>query len=588
MGLRSISRLDCLLGGLVLAAGVAAACGVDERAVGLAPADGMSANGENADGGAGASGCTPRDCRSPFDNDCDGKPDDTLDDACRCVPGNTMPCDVPPEGNVGSCQAGSSECLLDASGGRSDWSSCVGARAVQPRNCNSELDNDCNGHADNGECDCVPGETRSCGAAPGSFGCTRGTETCVAGVGGQSTWAACEFVPEADEVPCNDENPRSVGDACLAGSCESRRDDLLAVGDNISCAVTRAGALSCWGNLSPGQAGGESPAPTTLAGGGFVGVTAGGGTACALRENRTVACFLDNLFGERGNGAPSVVTDYGALTDVVSLDSVQYISSGFRNNAALDGAGLVWVWGEGQQAANIELFGPLAPTIVLGPVASYETVPAPHRVRSLGNVALISVGTFHACALRVDGSVACWGRSVFGDLGVPGVAASAAPVEVAGLGPVATLGSGFGTCAVEVSGTVQCWGIACPGGVFDAFCAAPTAVAGISDALQVATSGTATCVLERSGQVLCWGANNEGQLGDGTTMDRTTPGPVTGLTDAVLLARGGRNAHQCALRRNGEVVCWGYNPYGQVGDGSTTSSLTPVVVSGLDPVGPER
>jgi len=578
---------------MVFAAGVAAACGVDERAVAVAGSE-SPANGNTPDGGRQEEGtpsdCTPaaRDCSSPFDNDCDGSPDDTLDEACRCVPGNTMACDVPPEGSVGSCRAGTSECVVDASGGRSDWSSCVGARPAQPRNCNSSEDNDCNGHTDSDECDCVPGETRACVEAPGSFGCTLGTETCVAGVGGQSSWGPCVFVPEVDGVPCNDGNPRTVGDACLAGSCESRRDDLLAVGDAFTCAVTRAGALACWGNLTASEAGGESPSPFTLAEAGFVGVSAGGGTACALREDRTVACFLDNLFGERGNGAPSVVTAYSQLSDVVSLDGALYLSSGFRNHAALDGAGLVWVWGEGQQAANIELYGPVAPTIVLGPVASYETVPQPHRVRSLGNVALVSVGTFHACALRGNGSVACWGRSVFGDLGVPGVTASAAPVEVAGLGEVTQLGSGFGTCAVETSGIVQCWGIACPGGVFDAFCAAPTEVPGITDAIQVVTSGSSTCVLQRSGQVACWGRNDLGQLGDGTTVDRTAPGPVTGLTDAVLLARGGRNAHNCALRRNGEVVCWGYDVAGQVGDGSTTNRLTPIAVSGLGLVGPER
>lgn len=526
-------------------------------------------------------GCGARDCRSPFDNDCDGRPDDTLDAACRCIPGSTQACEAPPQGDVGVCQSGTVECVLSTSGSLSDWGACVGARAAQARDCSSALDNDCNGHADDTECDCLPGATRACGAAAGSFGCSPGTETCVSDAGGGADWGPCSFAAEPDGTPCNDENPRTVGDACVAGACESLRDDLLVAGESFSCAVTPGGGLSCWGDLTPGLTGSDTLLPVAIAETGFTGVSAGGGTACAIRRDGTVACLLDNQFGERGNGAPSTVTDFNAMTDV-ELSGVVQLSTGFRNTAALDSAGLVWVWGDGLLP---ELFGPVAPSTVESPVLSSPTVPRPHRVRTLGNVAFVSVGTFHACALRLDGSVACWGDSIFGQLGVPGVESSAAPLDVSGLSGVTQLASGFGSCAIEAGGGVRCWGISCPGGVFDAFCAEPIGVAGVSDAIQVVTGGS-TCVLERSGQVVCWGANAEGQLGDGTTVDRNAPQPVAGLTDAVLLARGGRGSHHCALRRSGQVVCWGYNGQGQLGDGTTTGRLTPVPVAGLLLSGP--
>src|SRR5690606_15055735 len=150
-------------------------------------------------------------------------------------------------------------------------------------------------------------------------------------------------------------------------------------------------------------------------------------------------------------------------------EGVVQLSSGFRNTLAVDGAGLTWVWGEGELLGSSDLYGPVPPAIVESPVAGFPTVPRPHRVRSLGNVAAVAAGTFHACALRQEGSVACWGSSVFGQLGVPGVEASAAPLDVSGLGAVTQLSSSFGTCAVEAGGAVLCWGISCPGGVFDAF-----------------------------------------------------------------------------------------------------------------------
>ena len=83
------------------------------------------------------------------------------------------------------------------------------------------------------------------------------------------------------------------------------------------------------------------------------------------------------------------------------------------------------------------------------------------------------------------------------------------------------------------------------------------------------------------GDVVCWGENDAGQLGDGTQATRAlVPAPVVGLTDAVELAIGSN--HSCARRSTGEVVCWGENYFGQLGDGTTTRRFTPEPVVGLD------
>ena len=78
---------------------------------------------------------------------------------------------------------------------------------------------------------------------------------------------------------------------------------------------------------------------------------------------------------------------------------------------------------------------------------------------------------------------------------------------------------------------------------------------------------------------MCWGYNLFGQLGNGTTADSSTPVAVSGISTATSVTAGGD--HACALLSGGSIKCWGYNGYGSLGNGTTTDSSTPVTVSAI-------
>jgi alpha-tubulin suppressor-like RCC1 family protein len=99
-------------------------------------------------------------------------------------------------------------------------------------------------------------------------------------------------------------------------------------------------------------------------------------------------------------------------------------------------------------------------------------------------------------------------------------------------------------------------------------------------AAQITAGSAHTCAVSQAGAALCWGWGRLGQLGDGTTMSSKKPRAVLGLTSGVAQISAGFD-HTCAVTTSGAALCWGHNHFGQLGDGTTTSSSLPVAVSGL-------
>ncbi|MEI7561477.1 MAG: biotin transporter BioY [Actinomycetes bacterium] len=146
--------------------------------------------------------------------------------------------------------------------------------------------------------------------------------------------------------------------------------------------------------------------------------------------------------------------------------------------------------------------------------------------------------------------------------------------------------SQYHTCASLSSGGAKCWGDNGQGQLGDGTNTerrVATDVSGLTSgvvAISTSNGEAHTCAVLNTGAVKCWGYNNFGQLGDGTTTGRNTPVDVSGLSSGVSAIAAGFE-HSCALLKTGAVKCWGRNDYGQLGDNSTTQRLTPVNVSGL-------
>lgn len=109
--------------------------------------------------------------------------------------------------------------------------------------------------------------------------------------------------------------------------------------------------------------------------------------------------------------------------------------------------------------------------------------------------------------------------------------------------------------------------------------AATTVPAGIRPETVSTSDNLFWCGISTSGAAKCWGWNKFGQLGDGTTTDRTNPVQVVGLTSGIAQVAAGGN-HACARTTAGAVKCWGANGSGDLGNGTTRASLVPVQAVG--------
>lgn len=190
----------------------------------------------------------------------------------------------------------------------------------------------------------------------------------------------------------------------------------------------------------------------------------------------------------------------------------------------------------------------------------------------------VSAGTYHACAVRSDKTLFCWGLNTSGQVGTgTGDTIFLRPAQAGGANDWTTVSAGSTfTCALSEMGRISCFGTNSSGQLGDGTTTArttPTPIAGdMSDWASIAAGATHTCATKTDGSLYCWGSNNRGQIGDGTTNNVSSPLLVTG---GPWLSVSAGSEFTCGVQMDHSLWCWGLNTSRQLGDGTTTQRTIP-------------
>jgi alpha-tubulin suppressor-like RCC1 family protein len=222
----------------------------------------------------------------------------------------------------------------------------------------------------------------------------------------------------------------------------------------------------------------------------------------------------------------------------------------------------------------------------LGDVVA-PTRTQPFLVPNLNGVVGLTSGSYHVCALINDGTVRCWGQNTYGQLGNGSTAASSTtPVTVSNLSNVQSLAqlgsSALHSCAVLTDRTARCWGGNWYGQLGDGTQIerrTPVQVI-MTDIEQMSGGADNTCARTWEGYPRCWGLNAYGMHGNNSTAMSLTPVAPVGASVWVATVSVDYT-HTCIRQTTGAAMCWGYNYYGHLGDGTTTNRIAPATVTGF-------
>ena len=203
---------------------------------------------------------------------------------------------------------------------------------------------------------------------------------------------------------------------------------------------------------------------------------------------------------------------------------------------------------------------------------------------------MIALGYEHSCAIDSLNNLKCWGENDKGQIGDGSNTQRNEPKIISlGLGSVYATEMALGyhhSCIIDSERRVSCWGSNDYGQLGDGTTddvSTPKRITlgpNTSSAKEIAAGAYFSCVIDRLDKLYCWGRNNKGQLGDGTTTQRKTPVLIslgTGNVSPTAIALGG--SHTCAINNLDQLLCWGWNGYGQLGDGTRTDRVIPTLIS---------
>ena len=320
----------------------------------------------------------------------------------------------------------------------------------------------------------------------------------------------------------------------------------------------------------------------------------GSGYSLALASDGTVYAWGQNNYGQLGNGT---TTDSNVPVAVKTVGTpmegkkIIQVSTKVWYSLALASDGTVYAWGLNGSGQ----LGDGTITHSSTPVA-VKTIGTPMEGKTIVGIA---AGASHSLALASDGKIYVWGGNAYGQFG-NGVTTTSSVVPVA----VKTVGTPmdnkkiiqihagyYHSLALASDGTVYAWGQNTYGQLGNNTMInanAPVSVQTIGTPMagkiiiQLAAGNSQSVALASDGTIYAWGWNMYGQLGNGTTVDTRIPVAVkvtgTPMAGKVIAQVAASNAHTLAVASDGTVYDWGWNQYGQLGNNTTTNSSVPVAV----------
>ena len=320
-----------------------------------------------------------------------------------------------------------------------------------------------------------------------------------------------------------------------------------------------------------------------------------------LLTSTNVNCADVAALEAKGVTVTSDCVETNPVPTLTSISPDNTAAGGAEFTLTVDGtnfvASSVVRWDGADRTTTLVSSTQLTATIPASDIASARTAavtvfnPAPDggETASLSfdvTVSFVSVATggYHACGVTAGGDAYCWGRGIA--LG-SGSASTGVPTLVSGGLSFSSVSAGEQhTCGVTTAGALHCWGRNFQGQLGDGTGtnrSVPVPVLGPPGVTYISVSAGQeyTCaVATTTGDVYCWGRNQDGQLGDGTQVGKSTPTLVVGRHTFGSVSAG--DGHTCGVTTGNVAYCWGRNSLGQIGDG--TSSLldrtTPTLVVG--------
>jgi cysteine-rich repeat protein len=398
--------------------------------------------------------------------------------------------------------------------------------------------------------------------------CDGSTSLCPADV-----LAGTDVECRASANPACDPAELCTGDSSACPPNDFRCWVLVTAGRYHACAlsaVTGGRALYCWGYNSYGQLGNGtstlSNVPVRIGSDiDWQYVSAGDWHTCATKTNGTLYCWGRNTYGQLGDGT---TIDKNVPTQLGTAADWQYVSCHGQFSCAMKNDYTLHCWG-----ANS--FGQLGN----GVTGVHQLTPVQEATAS--SWTSLATGSQHACAIRNDLKLFCWGMNTSGQVGDATTADRNVPTQEATGGDWLRVAGGCDqTCALRADNLLFCWGSNASGALGDGTTenrstATPVSAPG-GDWQSIAAGCGHVCAVNMSGHLYCWGANAAGQLGTGDTTEQHVPVRVG--TDADWLQVSGGLGFTCSKKTTGQLLCWGDNDDGQIGDGTFEDKLLPASV----------